>query len=435
VRRHHLLLGALATAVLVGTAGLLARSDARPGGGAWTEAELRTIGGLSLASLPPLPADPSNTVADDPRAVRLGHALFFDAGLSVDGTVACATCHDPQRAFTDGLALSRGVGEVPRASMTVVGTAYAPWFFWDGRKDSAWSQALGPLESPVEHGFDRVSVARHVALRYRQPFEELFGPLPDLLDAGRFPPAAAPVADPVLHGAWQAMRPEDQEAVTGVFVGVGKALAAYQRLLLPGVARFDAFADRLLASGPAAARGLLDDDEIAGLRLFIGRANCVDCHNGPLFTNQAFHNTGVPARPGLPHDAGRAAGARAVLGDEFTCLGRWSDAPPEACGELRFLRIDDHAFERAFKVPTLRGVAEAGPFMHAGQFATLAEVIEHYDRAPAATSGHTELAPLRLGERERRQLEAFLRTLVAPVDAPDEFLAPPLDPALQAVGP
>jgi cytochrome c peroxidase len=106
-------------------------------------------------------------------------------------------------------------------------------------------------------------------------------------------------------------------------------------------------------------------------------------------------------------------------------LSRFSDAEPADCGELRFAKIDEHEQQRQFKPPSLRGVAERAPFMHAGQFRTLREALEHYNRAPAAPAGHSELEPLGLTERELDQLEAFLHTLSAPVVAPatPEFLA------------
>jgi cytochrome c peroxidase len=99
-----------------------------------------------------------------------------------------------------------------------------------------------------------------------------------------------------------------------------------------------------------------------------------------------------------------------VLRDEFNCRSQWSDAPSK-CAELQFLVTGDHVLKRAFKVPSLRNVAERAPYMHAGQFGTLSEVIEHYSRAPKAPEGHSELEPLRLSAHERRQLEAFLRSL------------------------
>ena len=156
------------------------------------------------------------------------------------------------------------------------------------------------------------------------------------------------------------------------------------------------------------ADGILTDDEIAGCELFIGKANCTQCHNGPLFTNNEFHNTGVPARPELPIDDGRLTGAAAVLKDEFNCRSRWSDAR-EQCAELDFLVTGDHVLERAFKVPSLRNVAERAPYMHAGQFATLERGPRPLQPRAGGAGGHTELKPLGLQPRELRQLEAFLR--------------------------
>ena len=119
--------------------------------------------------------------------------------------------------------------------------------------------------------------------------------------------------------------------------------------------------------------------------------------------------------------------------DEFNCLSTYSDAAPEDCGELRFAKADDHALERQYKPPSLRDVAERAPSMHAGQFATLREVLHHYNRAPAAPAGHSELKPLNLSEQELGQLEAFLRSLSGPLNTPPELLAPPA-PAVACLG-
>jgi cytochrome c peroxidase len=182
--------------------------------------------------------------------------------------------------------------------------------------------------------------------------------------------------------------------------------------------------------GNAARPGALDAQEVRGLRLFIGKGQCVDCHNGPLLTDQHFHNTGVPPRDPASPDRGRAAALAKVAQDEFNCLGRFSDARPEQCGELRFMVTDDRSLEGAFKTPGLRGVASRAPYMHAGQFASLEEVVRHYVRAPHAAVGHSELThaqdktrpfnaghrerePIRLSEAEQRDLVAFLRSLSA----------------------
>jgi cytochrome c peroxidase len=388
---------------------------------AWSDREVETLRSLWIGSLPPVPADPSNRWADDPAAVAFGHRLFFEPRLSSTGRVSCATCHLPDREFQDDVPLGVGVGRTDRRTMPVAGTAYSPFLFWDGRKDSQWAQALGPLESPVEHGGTRALYAHVVAEHHRAEYETIFGPMPDLTG---IPRVAGPVDEPAARAAWDALTARQQDAVTGVYVNLGKAIAAYQRRLQPGPSRFDRYVETILADGRAPA-DVLSDDEVAGLRLFMGRANCLDCHNGPLLTNQEFHNTGIPAVKGLPEDVGRAAGAPAVLADEFNCRSRWSDADAESCSELEFMVAEGHELVRAFKVPSLRNVADRPPYMHAGQVATLADAIAHYDRAPKAPAGHTELRRLRLSARERAQLEAYLRTLSGGTDAPAELLAPP----------
>src|SRR5674476_801845 len=104
-------------------------------------------------------------------------------------------------------------------------------------------------------------------------------------------------------------------------------------------------------------------DEAEGLRLFIGKAKCTNCHTGPLFTNSEFHNTEVPTPPNMPRDNGRAGGMRKVLSDEFNCLGKYSDAGLGDCAELRYLNTDTTKYSGAFKTPTLRNVAERAPYM------------------------------------------------------------------------
>jgi cytochrome c peroxidase len=367
-------------------------------------------------------ADPSNRVADDERAAEFGQRLFFDKRFSGNGEVACATCHLPGKQFQDGTPLAKGMGTTDRRTMTVVGTARSGWQFWDGRKDSQWSQALGPWESPVEHGGSRTQFAHLAAEHYRSDYEKVFGALPDL---SKLPAKAGPVPDASLAAAWEEMKPAGRDAVNRVFANLGKAVAAYERKLEPGPARFDAYAEAAARGDQAAMARTLSRDEIAGLKLFLGKGQCLQCHSGPLFTNNEFHNTGVPAAPGLPRDTGRLGGAKAVLKDEFNCTGRYSDAQPQQCGEIRFLDEGSPNHLRQFRVPSLRNVAERAPYMHSGQFVTLREVLAHYNRAPAAPEGHSELKPLDLSQRELDQLAAFLATLSGGVKAEPKWLAAP----------
>jgi len=410
----------LALAILVSTTAVACAASIATGT-RWSAEEVDDIRSLWIGELADLNPDPTNRYADDSAAIALGHRLFFDTRLSSNGQVSCATCHLPDRQFQDDVPLARGVGTTNRRTMPVAGTAHSAWLFWDGRKDSQWSQALGPLESPVEHGGTRAQYAHVIAQHYRQAYEAIFGALPDV---SAVPQVAGPVEDPAARAAWERLPEETRNDVTRVFVNIGKAIAAYERQLQPAPSRFDRYVETLKDNGRAPV-GILSPEEEAGLRLFIGKANCTQCHNGPLLTDDHFHNTGIPAVASLPEDIGRATGAPQVLADEFNCRSRWSDAAPGECAELEFLAPDGHELVRAFKTPSLRGVADRAPYMHAGQVASLTDVIAHYNRAPKAPAGHSEVTPLRLNEKERLQLAAYLRSLDAPIAARPELLAPP----------
>ena len=394
--------GALA---IVPIAALAGRRDHR------TAKERETLRSLTLASLGPLPADPSNRFAADARAAALGERLFSDARLSGNGKVSCATCHLPQRDFQDGTPLAHGVGTTARRTMPVAGTAHGAWFFWDGRTDSQWSQALGPLESAVEHGGTRTQYAHTIGAHYRAEYEAVFGPLPSL--AG-LPAQAGPVADTAWRVAWTRIPAARQDDITRVYANIGKAIAAFERRVDLVPTRFDRYVDAELAGRAHDSTSALSGDEIAGLKLFVGKANCVNCHNGARLTDDHFHNTGVPVSSLVAAvDSGRAVGVRQALAAEFACTSKYSDAKADDCAELRFATTEGEELVRAYKTPSLRGVAARAPYMHAGQIATLTEVIEHYDRAPKAPFGHSELKPLKLSAKERGQIEAFLRTLSA----------------------
>ena len=369
---------------------------------AWTEADIVLLESLSLPSLGPLPADPSNAVADDPRAAELGHALFFDARFSANGGISCATCHQPIRRFTDGLPKGQAIGTSKRNTPSIVGAAYSPWQYWDGRRDSQWAQALSPLEDPNEHGSNRAQVVAEVLNNptYRARYQQVFGELPD---------------------------PDDALSVNRAFANIGKALAAYERRLLPSVSRFDDYVAALVAGDTAKQAEIFDDDEVVGLQLFIGAANCTQCHNGPLLTNNEFHNTGVISFPGELPDKGRVVGVRDLLANEFSCKGAYNDAASQRCPELDYVRTGQE-LTGAFRTPSLRNLENTAPFMHKGQIATLAEVLEHYNMAPLAMIGHNEAKPLKLRNSDLRQLEAFLLTLAAPINADARWLQAPVLP-------
>jgi cytochrome c peroxidase len=394
---------------VIAVVGAFAVAMAVGGQSGWSETEKTLIVSMSLGQLPDLPPDPSNRVADDPAAAKLGEALFSDTRFSGNGKVACASCHLADRQFQDDRPRGLGMGTTDRRTMPIAGTAYSPWLFWDGRKDSQWSQALGPMESPVEHGGDRLQYAHLIAEYYAAPYEALFGPLPDL---SALPAHAAPTGTPEAVAEWNALGEAERDSVNRVFSNMGKAIAAFERTILPQETRFDRYADAIAAGAEPAGDAALTEEELQGLRLFVGKAECTKCHNGPLFTDNHFHNTGIPSA-GTEPDLGRALGATQVQADPFNCLGAYSDADQSACAELKYMVADGEDLEGAFKPPSLRGVTQRAPYMNAGQVATLNDVLRHYSSAPEAPVGHSELNPLNLSVEEIAALEAFLKTLEA----------------------
>ena len=410
-------LGALAAGMTIVLAPIVAQAASRDD--RWSDADKATLGSMMLSRLPAPPADPSNAVEGHPEAVALGERLFADTRLSRNGRVACSSCHDSDRGFQDGLPVGQGVGTGARRTMPIAAAAHSPWLFWDGRKDSLWSQALGPLEDAAEHGANRARLVQLLQADYPSEYERLFGPFPSLQG---LPADAGPLGNHRERQAWARLSDGQRDAVNRVFANLGKAIAAYERTVSPAESRFDRYAAAVLASDSQALQ-VLTPQEVNGLRLFIGKGQCATCHNGPLFTDQHFHNTAVPQRQPSRPDRGRGAALAKALHDEFNCLGKYSDAPADACQELRFIATDDPGMEGAFKTPSLRNVAARAPYMHAGQIGSLEQVVAHYVRSPAATVGHSELAqrggghrerrPVRLSDAEARDLVAFLQTLSA----------------------
>jgi len=390
----------------------------------WTASELALMESLTLDQLAPLPIDPSNAVADNPQAASFGQLLFFDTRLGSSGKFSCSSCHRPELHFTDGLQKARALGRSQRNAPSIVATAYSPWLYWDGRKDSQWSQALSPLEDPAEQGGNRMQLARLITqdADYLQRYANLFGTVPDFSDTARFPPAAGPIAsNPQWNTAWQQMQESDRQAVNTVFANMGKALAAYERRLLPSASRFDRYVASLKPADQS--QPVFNKEEILGLRLFIGEARCLECHNGPLFTNNEFHNTGLLPFPGELPDMGRNKILEQLRADPFNCVGPYSDAAAEQCAEFHFMRTGAELIG-AMRTPSLRNLGGTAPFMHKGQIATLREVLEHYNDAPLALIGHNEATALGLSRRQLRQLEAFLLTLDAPLAGLPDLLKP-----------
>ena len=283
----------------------------------------------------PMPADNPAT----PDKVALGARLFEDVRLSGSGTVACASCHQADLSFSDGVARHTGLDGQPldRRTPPLWNMAWGLSWFWDGRATSLEAQALGPIEHKREMAGD-----------WKQVIETL-------------------ASDPQMSGSFAAAFPEDP-AVTRA--NLLKALAAFERTLVSPETRFDQWVK--------GDDGALEPDEFAGFSLFVGKAGCVSCHQGWRFTDEAFHDIGLPG-----DDAGRGP----ILG------------------------ID--AAGHAFKTPSLRERVWSAPYMHDGSLATFEDVVDHYaDRIVKRPTLSADLPQgIALGAGERAQLVAFLNTL------------------------
>ncbi len=397
----------------------------------WSEAQLDLLG--SLSPLPQLPPSPSNRFADDEAAALLGQKIFFDTRFSIDGSIGCVTCHKPALYFADAQPLAVGITQLARHTPTLIGSQWSPFQFWDGRKDSLWSQALGPFEVQGELGSSRLQVAHRIFERYSDEYTAIFGALPALDRSERFPDHGMPMPDEPEHAwarAWEAMDAADRYAVNEVFANVGKAIEAYERQLTPRKAPFDDYV-AALAAGDASGGGHLSLAAERGLAAFIGPAGCINCHNGPLFSDYSFHNVGLAPTPNLEKpDLGRAVGSKLLLADPFNSAGEFSDSTqthPRGLDDLAYLNPEFEDMLGAFKTPTLRNIEFTAPYGHNGQFGELDQVLEWYGELPLVPlTGHRDLI-LRVlpAEVSKSDLVAFLETLGG--ELPDErwLRAPP----------
>lgn len=428
-----------------------------------TEEELAWARELAPEEWPAPPPDPSNAWADDDAAAALGQRIFFDprfSGPLLDadndgseaalghqgdtGKVSCAGCHIPEWGFVDTRSrnqqISLGSEWVLRRTPSLLDVAQMPLFMWDGRHDTLYNQPFGALESRAEMNSSRLFVAQQVFALYRAEYESVFGPLPPLDDPARFPPLTPETAGcyrpsddgplqcvgrPGDGSVFDSMDPADQDAVTRVMVNVGKALAAYQRRLSCGPGRFDAW-----VHGEDDA---LSQEEIRGFKLFVGKGNCVHCHQGPFFSDGGFHNVGLEPKVVAAvfinvNDPGAAEGLEAALRDPLNVNGIYSDGADD-----RLPTEVPSSMLGAFKTPMLRCRSEQPSFMHTGHMRSLEEVVAFFARGGDRFGfmGTSELAdaegnPIDLGltQEEQAALVAFLRTLEGP--GPDASLLQPI---------
>ncbi|SHF78875.1 cytochrome c peroxidase [Arenibacter palladensis] len=288
-----------------------------------------------------------------PQEIDLGRYLFFDPVLSADQTVSCASCHDPNKGLSDGLAVSRGIdnNKLKRAAPSLYNVGYLKKLFWDGRASTLEEQMLEPLFSEIEMGNTPENLLRTIndIENYKKLFAEAY---PNRLKD-----------EPIL------------------LKEITNAIAAFQSSLVSLNSKYDQYAHGY--------DGALNKNEIEGLNIFRSFvARCAECHTPPLFTNQQFAVIGTPEPDGLPIDPG---------------------------AEIPF---NDKSLRGAFKVPSLRNIAQTAPYMHSGRFKTLRETVQFYTdgRGHAAPDGenlliHWHIWEPNLTDYELDRLVDFLKTL------------------------
>ncbi|MEJ0099069.1 MAG: cytochrome c peroxidase [Pseudomonadota bacterium] len=422
-----------------------------------TEQEI--IATLAPRRLPPPPPDKTNRFADDPVAAEFGRKLFFDPRFSgrllegdndgsintlgkkgETGRVSCAGCHVPQSGFLDSrslghsISLAAGWGRRHAPSLNDVGQVRL--LMWDGRRDSLYNQIFEVIESHVEMNSSRLFVAQQLSRFYRKEYERIFGNLPDFNDPREYPqlqadetgcrpagPSPRSACDGVVRGIpgdrgdFDGLSAEKQEAVTRAVANMGKALASYERKLSCGQGRFDAWSN--------GQKDALSDAEQRGLKLFVGKGKCVQCHSGPYFSDQKFHNVGlVPQTVAIAFrdviDDGAYGGIGAAMKDPLNSRGKFSDGD-----DGRLPQVPAEELKGAYKTPMLRCVNQRLGFMHTGQITDLGAVIEFFNQggSPMRLIGRNELTPLGLSASEKADLLMFLKTLDGPGSA-QELLSP-----------
>ncbi len=305
--------------------------------------------------------------------IALGEKLYFDKRLSVDGTVSCASCHDPAAAFASkdtvaiGVRSKAGTRNVP----TILNAKFGVTFFWDGRASTLEEQVKQPLLNPSEMGLENEAALVHRLSsipEYQKQFRRLF----------------------------------PSEGIT--LETVAKALAAYERTLISNNSPFDRFIK--------GDQNAITENQKSGWLLFKGKAKCIECHtfsaSAPLFTDSRFYNTGIALRD---QNFEKLSQQIEVVKNVHTS----SLAHEPEFSELgRFLVTNDRKDMGAFKTPTLRDVELTGPYMHNGSLRTLLDVVRFYNQGGQNNPNlDKKIHPLDLNEKEINELVEFLRALTS----------------------
>ncbi|HKZ85256.1 MAG TPA: cytochrome c peroxidase [Anaerolineae bacterium] len=368
-RRNLIVLGLVAFVIVAGIVYMVVQQSRLP---------VELTGGLE--PLPDVPIPPDNPMSE--ARIELGRYLFFDQRMSGDGSTSCAICHVPELGWGSGSAISPGYPGTShwRNSQTVINSAYLPKLFWAGESlslekqaESAWTGNLAGNLDPAMAEERMRQIPEYVGV-----FEEVFGAPPNWGDAL-------------------------------------KAVAAFERTLVTQKVPFDAYAQ--------GDRGALSAEALRGLALFQGKANCIACHNGPLFTDNSFHNLGVPRNPLYDSNIN----VQVALRYQHLSRGVPEEAYQAADRDLGLYYTTKREEDMGeFRTPPLRYVCYTAPYMHNGVLSTVEEVVAFYSAGGGDDPGKDPLMqPLDLTAPEQADLVAFLHSLCG-----DEIIieAPELPP-------
>lgn len=352
-------------------------------------AESPNLAQLEALGPPPIPADNPQT----PEKIDLGRLLFFDSRLSGDASMACVSCHLPEMGWSFRDTVSMGYpGTVHwRNSQTIVNAAYYSELFWAGSVSSLETQAVTAQKGAVAGNGEDDQMETRLAFipEYRKRFREVFGDI-----------------WPSIDNAW-------------------KAIAAFERTLIQTDTPYDQF-----MRGDQQA---LTSQEQEGLGLFVGKAGCVQCHNGALLTDQKYYNLGVPPAEIWEEDGMAQITFRFELYAKGVNEATYRKTKDDLGLYFRTKQDDDKG---KFRTPSLRYTQYTAPYMHNGALFTLGEVIDFYNEGGGSNEfSHSKtklLKPLNLNENEKSALEAFLLSLSGPPLQVEEPELPPIEPFQKA---
>jgi len=247
----------------------------------------------------------------------LGEMIFHSNEISGEGERSCATCHDPDKAFQDRQSHPRGAQGIARDTPSLWGVGEQRWFGWDGRWDSLWAQALEPIEAKQEMDSDRLLLLRWIAAdsERKKLYESNFGKFPDMAGV---PERARKGED--WNPEFLRLPQKKQQELNRAFSNAGRAVEAFERRLVPPRSAFDEYLEAL-ASGDAEKAAQYPVDARRGLIIFLDQGRCVFCHNGPLFSDGEFHDTGLISAGSSARDSGRYGGDHGVESKSLQFVG------------------------------------------------------------------------------------------------------------------